>query len=362
MAVLLAVGCNVQVQDDDDDSVPGGNHGPKLDTDELEDQVKETVDDIKDTEICPGYTVSELLKADSLSDECRDAVLSFLPDPETTFEGRLIAPGGARVVDGELHVLLQGADEDGNAVTAADLMAGLSISVTVNGEAQVIDSDSVTFTIGTELPTDLLSIAVVNDYSASMLDGDLEDVEEVERNLFSCLPAIHETEVFRFSETVDRVLEFSIDADEIDDALARDDAFMRGTTALLDGLGLGLHDLSTRERPVHLVILATDGRENASTMFEKPEVLAALDQPNTFIVVLGALLADVDMVRELAKSHGVFFYTREFKSLAASVQPFCASLSELTELRIPLDGATPDSVHLAHADVELDLELEVAGP
>src|SRR5690348_13739345 len=105
VAVLLVLGCNVKVQDDDD---PGGSKGPpKIDTDDLEDQIKDTVDDIKDTEVCPGYTVSELLKADSLSDECRDAVLSFLPDPETTFEGRLIAPGGARVVDGELHVLLQ---------------------------------------------------------------------------------------------------------------------------------------------------------------------------------------------------------------------------------------------------------------
>jgi hypothetical protein len=160
---------------------------------------------------------------------------------------------------------------------------------------------------------------------------------------------------------VSKVLEFSSDRDAIDAALARDDDFERGTTALFDGLGAGLDDLAARERPVRVVILATDGRENASTMFEKADVLAALAEPNTFIVVLGGLLADVSTMKELASKAGVYFYTREFSGLAASVEPFCDSLAALTELRVPLpEGAAGAvKVKLAHAELGVELELDV---
>ncbi|HMJ03636.1 MAG TPA: vWA domain-containing protein, partial [Conexibacter sp.] len=214
---------------------------------------------------------------------------------------------------------------------------------------------------GATLDPDLLSIAVVNDYSASMLDGDLDDVEDVERSFMRCLPPVHETEVIRFSELVTTVLEFSSEPDAIDAALERDDDFERGTTALFDGLGNGLEDLRGRDRPVHFVILATDGRENASTMFAKAQLLTELAESGTFIVVLGGLLADVGMMKELAAGSGVYFYTREFSALAASVEPFCESLSQLIELRIPIDEADiPSKIILSHTKLDLHLELDVA--
>ena len=357
VALLLAAGCKAKT--DDGDGI-GTSKPPKIDSDRLKDQINDAVDMARNTEICPGYTVDELLKADSLSDECRDALLSFLPKPQNSFDGRLIVPGGARIVDGELRLLVQAADADGTAVSAADLGAGLEVSLEAGGELSTLDSDALSFTARGDLPADLLSIAVVNDYSASMLDGDLDDVEDVERALLRCLPPVHETEVIRFSEEVTKVLAFSSDRDAIDGALARDDDFERGTTALLDGLGTGLEDLRGRERPVRVVILATDGRENASTMFDKPEVLAALDEPDTFIVTLAGLLADLDTVRELSMGNGVYFYTREFADLAESVDPFCDSLAELTELRIKLpDGDAPTKVRLAHADLDLTLDVSV---
>ena len=362
-ALLFVAGCQVKTMDGEDDGSSSSSKSPPkidLDTDKLKDQVDDAVDMARNVEICPGYSVEELLEADALSDQCRDALLSFLPKPQNTFDGRLLAPGGARVVDGELHVLLQAADGEGAAVAAAALSAGLEVSLEIDGAASALAEGGFSFRAAGDLPTDLLSIAVVNDYSASMLDGDLDDVEDVEQALFSCLPPVHETEVIRFSEQVTKVLEFSSDREAIDAALARDDDFDRGTTALLDGLGTGLEDLSGRERPVHLVVLATDGRENASTMFEKAEVLAELDRPDTFIVVLAGLLAHVDTVKELAAGNGVYFYTREFADLAESVEPFCESLSELTELHIPIpDGKMPTKVVLAHAELGLKLELDV---
>jgi hypothetical protein len=95
-------------------------------------------------------------------------------------------------------------------------------------------------------------------------------------------------------------------------------------------------------------------------MFDKAEVLAALAQPDTFIVVLGGLLADVDTMKELAAGSGVYFYTREFSALAQSVEPFCDSLSQLTELRIPLTAGAPLPSKLTLTHAALTLELDVA--
>jgi len=357
-ALLLAAGCQGKTNDvgtGDTKTSP-----PKIDPDKIKDQVDDVVDMARNVEICPGYTVDELLEADSLSDECRAALLSFLPKPQNSFTGRLLAPGGARVMDGELRILLQAADGEGAAVSSVDLRAGLELGLELSAGKRAVAADRLSFFGAAELDSDLLSIAVVNDYSASMLDGDLDDVEAVERSFMRCLPPVHETEVIRFSETVTRVLEFSSDAAAIHGALERDDDFERGTTALFDGLGSGLEDLRERERPVHLVILATDGRENASTMFEKAELLSELAQSGTFIAVLGGLLADVDTIKELAAGSGVYFYAREFSALAASVEPFCDSLAQLTELRIPLDEADiPTQVSLTHAELDLNLELDV---
>lgn len=361
-ALLLVAGCQLKPNGDGDGG-SGKGSPPKvdIDTDKLKDQIGDAVDMARNLEICPGYELDELLEADSLSDECRDKLLSFLPKPQNSFDGRLIAPGGARVVDGKLHVLLLAADDDGAALAGVDISGGVKASFEIDGEVSAVAEVEHAFRGQAALPADLLSIAVVNDYSASMLDGDLDDVADVEQALFTCLPKVHETEVIRFSEQVSKVLEFSADRAAIDAALARDDDFERGTTALLDGLGTGLDDLRSRERPVRVVVLATDGRENASTMFEKPEVLAALAQPDTFIVVLAGLLADVPAVKELAKHDGVYFYAREFADLAESVEPFCEALSELTELRVPLPaGPLPDKVLLEHAELGAKLELAIA--
>ena len=45
-----------------------------------------------------------------------------------------------------------------------------------------------------------------------MTDGDLDDLEAIERSFFKCLPAIHETEVLRFSTISERATDFTSDA------------------------------------------------------------------------------------------------------------------------------------------------------
>ncbi len=324
------------------------------DIDEKIDEAKEAVND---TEICPGYTVAELFQADSLSEECRDVLLSFLPQAQNDFKGRLIAPGSARVVGDEVRVLLQGADAAGVALTAADLEAELEITAVFDAEARVLEAGDFEIVATADLSADLLSISVVNDYSASMLESDLDDVEALEHDLFECLPAVHETQVLRFSETVQTALDFSTDRGEVLAALGPDPDFERSSTALFDAAGEAAGALSARDRPVRMLLLSTDGRENASKEFMEAELLDALGEHGVFVVVFGALLADVSQLRKLAQGRGVFFYTREFRSLAAAARPFCDALSELVELRIPEAAAGASALRVRSGTLELELSL-----
>jgi von Willebrand factor type A domain len=324
---------------------------------DIDDAIEEARQTVNETEICPGYTAAELLMADALSQECRDALLSFLPQPQNDFKGRLVAPGAARVDGDEVRVLLQGADAEGAALAAVDLGAELEVTAVFETEERALAAADFELVATAGLPTDLLSISVVNDYSASMFDRDLDDVEELERDLFECLPAVHETQVLRFSETVQRAVDFTTDNDEIVAALAPDPDFDRSSTALFDAAGTAAGALGARDRPVKLLLLSTDGRENASKEFMEAELLDAFDDHQVFVVVFGALLADVKQLRKLAEGRGVFFYTREFKSLAAAARPFCDALAGLVELRIPEAAVGASSLRLRAGELELRLTL-----
>lgn len=330
------------------------------DPDELERLGEQIVDEARDLEVCPGYTLEELFQANSLSDECRDSLLSFLPEPETSFEGRLVATGGARVDGGTVHVLLQGADAEGAAIAAADLTGSLEVSLTLADGARALDATEYEVVAAADLDTDLVSVAVVNDYSASMLDGDLDDVEALQRALFECLPPVHETEVLRFSAEVQTALEFSSDAAAIDEALGPDPDFDRDTTALFDAIGTAVEDLSGRTRPVKILILSTDGGENSSMSFEEADVLSGLADEGIFVVAMGSLLADLDFMKTITRDRGVYFYTREFNALAEAAGPYTASLKELIELQVPMiDGA--ESIEIRSGDLELSLSLTLTG-
>jgi hypothetical protein len=108
---------------------------------------------------------------------------------------------------------------------------------------------------------------------------------------------------------------------------------------------------------VRVLVLSTDGGENASTMFQQPEVLAALDDAGVFVVVLGALLADVDFMRDLARDRGVYFYTREFSALQSAAEPLLDAFKQSVELRIPALDPPPEQVRVVTGELELTLEV-----
>ncbi len=337
LGACLFAGCNVDLD-------------PKGDLDKVVDELPD-VSELAKLKICGDQTLQDLIRSDGLSDECRDKVESFLPEPQSNFSARVAVLGDTVDGNGVRTIYFVAADADGNAIDPKGA-ADLSVSATVDGALRLL----VTGEFSLELPQlgDVLSLSVVNDYSASMRDADLNDVAEIEHDLLSYLPPIYEAEVTQFSELVTLRQPFTSDQAALLAAVATDANFERTSTALYDGMGTALTSLNTRPRPVRVLVVSTDGKENASTMFMEPALLAAIEQGDVFVIMLGALFADVDTLRRLAGDHGIYFYARGYGRLKSAVRELLESFGHVAALELPPEFANgPVTITLAGQSVTL---------
>jgi hypothetical protein len=327
--------------------------------DDLDDAIEETVDEIPDpgdidlnVKVCGDQTLGDLFEGDAISDECRDKVESFLPEAQSSFESRVVVLGQTKAESGERTLFVIGADASGNALFTTPPEA--KVSVELNGELSVVAN------VGVELPLDgdLLSLSVVNDYSASMRDEDLEIVSEIETDLFSLMPPIYEGETTQFSDVVDVKQAFSEDETALLASVAIDSAYERGSTALHDGMGVALASLTTRARPLRVLLVSTDGAENASTMFTEDQLLTTIDGEKIVVIMLGALFADVKTLRTLSGDRGIFFYTRGYLRLKTAVQGLVDALTHVAAVHLPAStaDATSATVEIAGQSVTVPLD------
>ena len=316
--------CNLSVKDDLKDA---------------DDTIEESIPDVDvdvdlNVKVCGDQTLGDLLKADGLSDDCRDKVESFLPSPQSSFDARLVVLGHHVEADGSSTLYMIGADADGKALfTSAppDVKVGWDI-----GDAQPLAVAEADVRVDVELPDDLLSLGIVNDYSASMRDADIADVSEIETDLLSILPAVHETEVTQFSDMATVVQPFSEDKSALLAAVDIDSAYQRGSTALYDGMGVALDSLSKRERPLRVLLVSTDGAENSSMTYSEEQLLATIAQERVCVVMLGALFADVAQLKRLSASEcGVFFYARGYGRLKSAVEGMVESFGHIVAVHLP---------------------------
>jgi hypothetical protein len=125
---------------------------------------------------------------------------------------------------------------------------------------------------------------------------------------------------------------------------------------LYDGMGIALDGLVERDRPVKILMVSTDGAENASTRSTKPELLTTIQDHGVVVVMLGALLADVPEMRELTGQRGVLFYTRYYDGLRAQMQAYLESLGEIVEVQLSPEHAQASSVLLEVEGVSAALD------
>ncbi len=300
----------------------------------IEEEIEKAGERLGDIEVCDGMTIEELMDAQTISDECKDEVQSFLPQPEDNFEDRVMILGSDEGDDGSLSIFLHGADDGGEALNA-DAWSDVEVSVLVDGETVVLAEGDFELVAAVDLDGDLMSIAFVNDYSGSMSDGDLEVTAEIETDIINVLPAVFEGEVTQFSTDVAQRLAFTEDRSDLLSAVTYDPDFLRDLTALYDGMGTGLDSLVARDRPIRLLVVATDGQENESTSYTKAELIETIEDHRVCVLMLGSLFSEPSELRDFSSSCGFYFYTRGYSELKSAVSEYVESLGSMTELRIP---------------------------
>ena len=291
--------------------------------------VDDSVDKIK--EACSGMTFEELKTQNGISDKCRDAVYSasLLPDGENDFNSKIIILGGT--TSGGATVYYTGVDSGGTGLSTSDL-SGVTVKVTQNGTETTLNSSQYTISSLAESTENAVSMGVVIDYSGSMRDKDLDEIANFNQDFFTYFPTIYESSVYYFSETPTLKQDFTSDKNTILSATTRDITYKRASTALYDAMGMALDDLVARSSPVKLLIVATDGLENASVQYTKAQIVSKISDNKVFVVMLGALFADVSELKALKGSRGIYFYDDAYSKFRSEFTKFTQSLGNVHKL------------------------------
>jgi hypothetical protein len=314
----------------------------------------ERVSDAGALEVCDGQTLAELASAKSISDGCKSALQAYLPTPFDNFDGRVVLLGRETHDDGSLRLFVAGVDGAG-APLSNDALAAATVAPK-GGALTAGASAAVSVTPFAKLPEDVLSLELVNDYSASMSISDLKVVQHVQDDLLHALPPIYEGEVTLFSSAVRVKQAFTADQAALLAGVECDEGFDRELTALYDGMGNGLQSLTARSRPARVLMVSTDGLENASVAFKKSDILQRVAQDHVFVVMLGALFADFDELSTLAGPKGVYFYTPLYSNLRDQASKLVNALSHGAAVDIPAAMATEGPLVLDIAGQSVDVE------
>lgn len=278
--------------------------------------------------------IENLEDISDLPPECLD----LLPQPDNSILGRIFVLGTqVDALTGELRIYANGLDLDGNPLVLADFQTA---TVTV-------DDAPVAYAVEQVSAGDaILSLGFVTDHSRSITDAELVDIGNSYSLILNRMPQVFEGEVVNFSDTASLRQDWTEDLPTLLDAVQPDLSIPRNSTALYDALGvalqrdLGLLDdgLVERCRPAHMLVVFTDGKENASISYTKATLLPIIEQSNTVMIMLGTLLSDVGTMQELAGDQGAYIYAYNIAGISTLIDSWSDSLSHM--VKFTLDPAT----------------------
>ena len=104
-------------------------------------------------------------------------------------------------------------------------------------------------------------------------------------------------------------------------------------------------------------MVATDGRENASQTYTQKDVLDNLAREQRIpMIILGALLADLPLMREVAKeTNGIFMYNRLFLYLERDFSRLSAILVETIALELHEQQQESERICIKANDKRIEL-------
>ena len=289
---------------------------------------------------CGTADLRALERADRITDACKESLHALLPEADSV-RSRLLVLGTART-PGAIDVYLAASD-----VLGEPAALDATISLEVDGRVELVEPES------TALParctTPIFTASSILDYSASMSDRDVDESIEIFRTLYDALgEGCLETDVVVFSTTLHHHADVHADRAAMNRAVERDRSMSRGSTALVDAIGEGVHATARRVAPVRLAIVATDGKENASQR-ALGAVLDEAKRAHVRIVSFGSLLSDTGFLEHVgAETGGFFIYRPHPKLLATAAQVVGRLLASTRRIRI----ASPRAGFATHVIVE----------
>jgi hypothetical protein len=276
---------------------------------------------------------------------------------------------------GDLKLYVNGVKRNGSPMTLTDFE---SATVTVGGNPVERPADwDVVAASG-----DVLSLVTLADYSSSISTPDLIGMGDLYDVILENAPTGFEAETINFSTNPEApyiVVKPANPADHWTTDLAAlktandyDANFPHNNTPLYDAMGTGLmgpldtawvpgadEGLVERNRPASLIIVQTDGIDNASLTITEDVLVALMDRCHTTAIMLGTFLVDSDpakilegqaVLKRLAGTRGAVVNALNASFLEATITPFAQSLGHLVVFTL--------KAHTNFANTEVKIEVD----
>jgi len=300
---------------------------------------------------------------------------------------------------GNLKLYVHGVKQDGSPMILADFEQA---AVSVGGVPVIRPDDWDVLPVANG---NILSMALLADYSLSITDSDLSGMGDLYDIVLDGTPAGFEAETINFSSepgasptpvaiTV-KPNPFPYWTSNLPALQAANNLDLdqdRNNTTLYDAMGTGLMgpiDLGDRynpdtddmglverngplvvhNRPATLLMVQTDGQDNASLSLGLNDIVALLDRCHTTAIMLGTFRSEVDaqVLEELAGTRGAAVNALNTNFLEAAIIPYAESLSNMVVftllphtdfLNLPPDGSVRIEVDGLEANAVTPFDID----
>lgn len=292
--------------------------------------IAEAIDAITSAD-CDSYILEEV--DDALSELCRDLEDYLDTDTSSLLDLAQAIPTDALATDGLAFLQLT---DDAGAALDLDLADITSVAISTDEGVTYTEIGADSVERLSETDTMQTSLLMVLDYSGSILDDDLADVNAGLDVFFDVLTVGYQGAVIKFSTDVDLVQDFTEDEDGLLVTI-NDTSYARQLTSLNDAIYTAVDDIKDETTPLKLVILFTDGVDNDSE-HTQDEAIAHAQENKIPICVVGVGFANVSTLETIAEETGCFFvYKTVFTSLDDAFNTFADQINNLEVLDLPDD-------------------------
>jgi hypothetical protein len=288
---------------------------------------------------CGLVDLEQLAMHDQITEPCKESLWKLFPEDDS-HRSRVVVMGSARNKQA-LDLFVTGSDDQGE-----PWLGDVRVHLEIAGQLELAE-DSTTTSLPARCDTPIFTASSILDYSGSMSDRDVDESIEVMRTLYAAVPAgCFETDLILFSDIVRRRRGPTADLATMQRAVTRDDRFPRATTALVDALGDGARGVASRRAPVRLLLVATDGKENASTRWSYADFVRTAQQAGARVISFGSLLSDVGFLDLVGKATGGFFIYRPRASVLARAAQTVGRLLAATQRIHVADARLAAATHV----------------